>query len=261
VQSYQDNKRGIVALIAACALYTINDTLTKLSALAYPTGEVMFLRGVICLICVGAIIVYARQLLTLRYAAHPTVALRAVLDAASNIFFVMALSRMRIADLLAVNLVSPLLVTMLLAFFFKEPIGWRRWSAILVGFAGTLLIVKPSPASFNIWALVAFLAACASATRDITTRRINPGIPTLTITFVSLLATTLSSLLLAIVAEESWRQPETEYAGFIGVAAVVLSVGSVLAGLDAFLGGARLLLQDVGRAARLGRPGVVEASA
>jgi drug/metabolite transporter (DMT)-like permease len=69
--------------------------------------------------------------------------------------------------------------------------------------------------------------------RDITTRRINPRIPTLTITFVSLVATTLSSLLLAIVAEESWRQPEAEYVGFIGAAAVVLSVGSVL-GVKAF---------------------------
>lgn len=227
--SYHDNKRGIVALVSGCALFTINDTFTKLAALVYPTGEVMFVRGVICLISVGAVVAYAHQLSWIRRAAHPTVVLRAVLDASANIAFVSALSRMRLADLLAVNLVSPLLLTMLLAFFFHEPVGWRRWSAIFVGFAGTLLIVKPSPASFNIWALVAFGAACASALRDLTTRKIDIGVPTLAISFVSVLAVTVAAPLLALAFEEQWRVPELKYVGFISAAALVLSAGSTFA--------------------------------
>ena len=74
---------------------------------------------------------------------------------------------MRLADLLAVNLVSPLLLTMLLVVFFGERIGWRRWTAILVGFAGTLLIVRPSTSSLNVWALFGLGAAAAGEDPDL----------------------------------------------------------------------------------------------
>ena len=227
--SYHDNKRGIVALTLGCALFTVNDTFTKLAALNYPTGEVMFVRGIVCLICVGAVVVYAHQLSWIRHVAHPTVILRAVLDAVANIAFVSALSHMRLADLLAVNLVSPLLLTMLLAFFFHEPVGWRRWSAIIVGFAGTLLIVKPSPASFNVWALVALCTASAAALRDLITRKIDPRVPTIAISFVSVLAVTLAAPLMAFTFNEQWSLLPGKYIAYIGIAALFLSAGSTFA--------------------------------
>jgi drug/metabolite transporter (DMT)-like permease len=152
-----------------------------------------------------------------------------LLDAGSNMAFVLALSRMRLADLQAINLASPLLLTMLLAFFFQEPVGWRRWTAILVGFAGTLLIVKPSPASFNIWALVAFGSAVSSALRDLVTRRIDPGVPTLAISFVSVMAVAVTAPLMGLAFEEEWSLPEQKYLIYIGVAAMFLSAGSTFA--------------------------------
>ena len=227
--SYHDNKRGIVALISGCALFTVNDTLTKLTALVYPTGEVMFFRALVCLVLIGAGVVYAHGFLRIERAVQPMVILRALLDASANITFVLALSHMRIADLLAINLVSPLLLTMLLAFFFREPVGWRRWTAILVGFAGTLLIVKPSPASFNIWALVAFGSATSSALRDLATRRIDPSVPTLAISFVSVVAVAVTTPLMALVFEEDWSLTSQKYLIFIGVAALFLSAGSTFA--------------------------------
>ena len=227
--SFQENRRGFIALTSACALFTINDTLTKLSALIYPSGEVLFARGIGTLICVGAVLAYAHQLSWLPHIIRSSVILRAVLDAVANTVFILALSRMRLADLLAINLVSPLMLTMLLAFFFGEPVGRRRWAAILIGLLGTLFIVKPSPASFNIWALVAFMSAAASAARDVATRRIDPHVPTLAITFVSLVAATLSGLILAVVLEEQWTVAAPKYIGIIGVAALVQSVGTTLA--------------------------------
>ncbi len=227
--SYHDNKRGIVALISGCALFTVNDTLTKLTALVYPTGEVMFFRALVCLVLIGAVVIYAHGFLRIERAVQPMVILRALLDASANITFVLALSHMRIADLLAINLVSPLLLTMMLAFFFREPVGWRRWTAILVGFAGTLLIVKPSPASFNIWALVAFGSATSSALRDLATRRIDPSVPTLAISFVSVVAVAVTTPLMALVFEEDWSLPSQKYLIFIGVAALFLSAGSTFA--------------------------------
>jgi drug/metabolite transporter (DMT)-like permease len=227
--TYHDNRRGIIALLSACGLFTVNDTLIKLTTLVYPVGEVLFVRGLICLVLVGGSVVYAHQLKWLRGAFTPIVLLRALLDSIVNITFVMALGHMRLADLTALNLASPLLLTMFSAFFLREQVGWRRWTAILFGFAGMVLIVKPSPASFNIWALAALGSAVGSATRDLVTRRIDPGVPTLGISFTSVVGTTLTSLILALVIEEQWRTPAPQYIGYVVGAAVLLSVGSTLA--------------------------------
>ena len=227
--TYHDNRRGIIALLAACALFIVNDSLTKLTALSYPVGEVLFVRGLMCLVLVGGSIIYAHQLKWLRSAFTPIVVLRAMLDAMVNITFVLALTHMRLADLIALNLASPLLLTMLSAFFLREPVGWRRWTAILVGFAGMVLIVKPSPASFNIWALAALGSAAGSAIRDLVTRRIDPGVSTLGISFTSVVGSTVASVILALVIEEKWHVPTAEYLGYFAAAAVVLSVGSTLA--------------------------------
>ncbi|HEY0303250.1 MAG TPA: DMT family transporter, partial [Rhizomicrobium sp.] len=224
-----ENKRGIVSLLTACALFTVNDTLTKLAALSFPVGEVLFVRGLICLAVVGVCVVYAHQARWLRGAFTPMVLLRGALDAAVNITFVMALSHMRLADLIAINLASPLLLTMLSAFILKEPVGWRRWTAVFVGFAGMILIVKPSPASFNVWALAAFASAVGSAMRDLATRRIGASVPTLGISFTSMLAVTVAAPVVALAIGEDWRAPTLDYIGLVGGAAIVLSIGSTFA--------------------------------
>lgn len=227
--TYHENKRGILALTTACGLFTIADTLTKLAALTYPSGEVLFARAAVCMLCIGVVVIYTHQFSWLRYTANRYVILRAILDAGANVAFILALSHMRLADLLAVNLVSPLLLTMLLVVFFGERIGWRRWTAILVGFGGTLLIVKPSTSSLNVWALLGLAAAACSATRDLVTRRIDPGVPTLAISFISISTVTLAAPLMALAFNEQWRMPDLEYLAFVGAAGVLLSVGSTFA--------------------------------
>jgi drug/metabolite transporter (DMT)-like permease len=186
-------------------------------------------RGIFSMICLGIVVVYSHQLFWLRYIGHPYVILRALLDAGANIFFIAALSHMRIADLMAINLVSPLLLTMLLALFLKEPVGWRRWTAILVGFAGVLFIVRPSPSSMNIWALAGVAAAMCSAVRDLTIRKIDPHIPNLAISFVSVLVVTLVAPMQGLILEEQWTMPGTTYMIYMAVAALFLSAGSTYA--------------------------------
>lgn len=229
MSSYQENRRGIITLTSACALITVSDALTKLTALIYPPGEVLFARGIGSMISVAVLLTYAHQLSWLAGAVKPIVILRAILDAASNATFILALIHMRLADVLAINLVSPLLLTMLFAFFFHESVGWRRWTAILVGITGMLFIVKPNTDAFNIWALIAFATAVASALRDLTTRRINTQVPTLAITFVSVIAVTSSGLILAFAFGEQWTLIAPKYLGFIGVATLVLTIGTPFA--------------------------------
>lgn len=227
--TYQDNQRGIIALITGCALFTVNDTITKITALTHPIGEVLVVRGFVCLAILGVAIAVIQRTLVIHGALHHTVLLRATLDSFANVTFVVSLTKLRLADLMAINLMSPLIVTMLLAFFFKEQVGWRRWTAIGVGVGGMLLIVKPSPANFNEWALLALAGACFSAVRDIATRRLQPGTSTLSVTFISLVGTTIAGSIFGLLAGEDWKLMPAEYTGLLGLAAVFLTAGSALA--------------------------------
>ncbi len=227
--SYQDNKRGIISLTAGCALFTVTDTITKIVAFTFPIGEVLFSRALACIVIVGIASVFVYRSFAIPGALQKLVLLRAVLDAGANATFVVALTKMRLADLMAINMMSPLVLTMLLAFFFKEKVGWRRWSAIGVGVIGMLLIVKPGPSTFDVWALVAFATTLFSATRDIVTRRIDPATPTLVVTLVSLCGTMLAGLVLAVVLSERWAIFSPEYFGLIVIGALFLAGGSTLA--------------------------------
>src|SRR3569623_1107894 len=212
-----------------CALFTVNDTITKITALTHPISEVLVIRGIAGLVILGIALVIIHRTVVVHGALPPTVLLRAALDSLANVTFVVSLTKLRLADLMALNLMSPLIVTMLLAFFFKEQVGWRRWTAIGVGVIGMLLIVKPSPANFNERALVALCGASFSAVRDIVTRRIHPGTSTIAVTFISLVGTTLAGGLFGLLTGERWPVMTAEYSGLLVLADIILSADSAQA--------------------------------
>ena len=127
----------------------------------------------------------------LRLALGTGVLARSLLDAASSALYVAALLHLPMTDVSAVLLLSPVIVTLMAVLLFREEVDARRWLAVLLGFAGVLLIVRPAPASFNAWAVVALGAALASSFRDVLTRKLDPAIPTTVLTLASMCALTL----------------------------------------------------------------------
>ena len=99
-------------------------------------------------------------------------ALRALCFVGSTFFIITALSMMPLADAVAFTFTGPLIIAVLAPFLLSEHVGWRRWSAIIVGFVGVVLIARPTPDAFQWAALVALGAAFWSALRDMVTRRI-----------------------------------------------------------------------------------------
>jgi drug/metabolite transporter (DMT)-like permease len=216
----------MIALSIGMAAYTANDTAVKAIALHYPLGEVIFLRAIMTVVLLAVMLVVLRQTKSLRLAFSGPVLARSMCDAIASALFVVALAHMPIASLSAIALASPLIITALTVIFYHEPVGWRRWTAIAVGFAGTLLVVKPTPATFDVWALVGLCAAFGGATRDVLTRRIDPGVSTLAITFYGSLAVTLPPLCFAPF--ESWRLVAAPELGLMAMAALFLGFGTYL---------------------------------
>jgi len=203
VTSARANRRGMFALMGAMATFAINDMLVKLTAQRYPLGEVITVRGIIATLMVGTFLIGMGHVASLRFGVQRIILVRTAFDGAAMVLFTTALINMPLAELSAVNLVSPLIITALAVIFFREEVGWRRWTAISIGFIGTLLIVKPAAANFNAWALLGIVCAFAGAARDIITRKLDHRIPTLVISFMAAAGSAIIGAIMGLF--EDWK--------------------------------------------------------
>jgi len=216
----------MAALAGAMATFSINDMLMKLTAQRYPLGEVITVRGIIATVLVGGCLIGMGHFKSLPKIAHPMVLTRTAFDGAAMVLFMSALIHMPLAELSAINLVSPLMITALAVIFFAEEVGWRRWTAIAVGFAGTVFIVKPSATSFNAWALLGIACAFAGASRDVITRNLHAAIPTIVISFMAAAGSLAIGALMGLI--EDWRPMALADIGALAIAAFFLAIGHYL---------------------------------
>lgn len=183
------NLRGALLMMASMAAFTLNDACIKATDNALPLFQLLTLRGIATTFLIYLL---ARRLGALRfnlsYRDWMLVALRSAAEIAAAYFFLTALLNMPLANVTAVLQVLPLTVTLGAALFFGDPVGWRRMSAILVGFAGMLLIVRPGPDGFDIDSLFALAAVLCVTVRDLATRRMSASVPSMTVTLVASLA-------------------------------------------------------------------------
>lgn len=218
--------RAGLLMVLAMGSFVANDTIVKLVGQSLPVGEIIMIRGSVAILLIGLICAWKGLLPELPRIAQPSVLLRSLFDVVATIAFVTALMLMPIANLTSVMQAVPLAVVLLSIVFLKEKVGWRRMAAILGGFLGVLLIVKPSVSSFNVHELLALLIVFAVAMRDYLTKRIPARIPTFVIALGNAGFVTMGGAALALV--QGFTRPEPWQAGLLALAACFLSSGYLL---------------------------------
>ncbi len=186
------NLRGALYMTLSMAAFTLNDACVKLAAETVPLFQIVFLRGLGTTILLAVTV----HLTTgLRFAMprrdRPLVIGRTLAEVGAMVAFLLALTNMAIANATAILAALPLLVTLGAALFFRDPVGWRRWTAIAVGFAGVMLIVQPGTDGFNSWSLLALLAVVIITARDLLTRAFSPSVPSMTVAVLTAAAVCL----------------------------------------------------------------------
>jgi len=199
------NLKGIAAMVAATALFTCGDAAMKLVSASLPTGESVFVRGVSTVTIVTIAAFWTGAIYRLRDALVRAMAWRSVGDVGSALFFQAALARMPFADLMGILQVTPLSLTAASALFLGERVGWRRWTAVAVGFAGALLVIKPGSSAFNAWALLGVLSVLCGTLRDVSTRRLDVALSPLLIMLLSQLVVATAGL--GCWVFEVWKLP------------------------------------------------------
>lgn len=181
----QDSVKAAAYMAIAMAAFPCNDTIMKLLSSELPVGTLIFVRGLFSTSILLAAITWKGEVTALGQALKPTVAIRALIDTIATVLFISALVRMPIANITSISQTVPLIATAIAALFLKERVGWRRTTAILCGFAGVVLIVKPDVRNLDSGALLALWLVLCLAIRDILTRYIHGSIPALVVAFAN----------------------------------------------------------------------------
>ncbi|AWX92896.1 EamA/RhaT family transporter [Paracoccus mutanolyticus] len=224
-----DNLRGTMLMVLSMAAFTCNDAVMKAVTQTLPLYESVALRGmaVLALMVAAALVQGDGLRLTVPRGDVAALVIRTAADIVSTLLYLLALRQMALADLSAIMQALPLAVTLAAALFFRERLGWRRLSAIGVGFLGVLLILRPGTGAFDTWSAVALLSMLLIVVRDIATRYFSRQVGSGTIAFHAALAVMLSGFVLGV--GEDWRMPDLPEAALLLLSAGFLTVGYLTA--------------------------------
>ena len=218
-----DNTRGILAMSASVVVFIFNDALIKLAAESVPSVQAIGVRGVFATLWCTLALLASGAWRQVAMATHPQVLLRGGLEAAAAIVYLVALFHIPFAIATAVNLSTPLVLTVLAVLLLKEDVRWRRWSAVILGFLGVLLVIQPRPGDVNIWTWVALVGTFIGALRDVLSRYLPIGVPTLIVSFTTAAVVAVVGCGGALV--EGWQPMSWPAIGFIVASSLLLATG------------------------------------
>ena len=160
---------GIGLMLLGIFLFCCNDALGKWLLGSYSVWQMLTIRSIAAIALLAPLI--WRERASFAAAPRPGLqALRVLMSVTESIMFFWALSYLPLADTITFYLAAPIYVTAISALFLKEPVGWRRWSAVVAGFVGVVIALRPSAATLSWPALIAIVGSLGFAVFLIITR-------------------------------------------------------------------------------------------
>jgi len=217
------NMRGAGLMIVSTLAYTLNDTTLKVIGDAMPLGQLLFLRGIFMTLLMLATTRWIGAIrLRLPAREWKFILFRSFADLGATFFFVRALLNMPIANVTAILQALPLTVALAAALFLREPLGWRRLTAILIGFGGVMLIVRPGAEGFDAWSLWALGAVGFITLRDLVTRPLDPATPSSTVAFAATIIVMLGGAVALMF--DPWAPVAPRTMSFVALAALFMGI-------------------------------------
>ncbi len=209
--------RGIAYMVASTALFAAINAIVKWELATYPVGEVAFFRALFALATVAVVILPRTGIgvfRTRRYLGHLQ---RGVSQFGSMTCMFMAFSMMSLGSAVAISFAAPLFTTLLSIAILKENVGVHRWSALVVGFVGVIIVTEPGRGTFQLGALFALANAVLSSSVAIAIRRMSVTESTETLTVYQLIVITICT---ACLLPFGYKAPAWLDAGALAVAGI-----------------------------------------
>lgn len=206
---------GIACIVGGMVLLVLSDASAKWLTRSYPVTEVVVLR---CLFIIVLLLIVGIRSRSLRIVNRWGHVLRALFAVASSFLFVHGLVYLPLAEATAGAFAGPIFLAALAGPLLGEKVGSRRWAAVLVGFVGVLLMLRPSPAGMNWMILFPVSAACMGALRDVITRRLSATDNATSILLTANVATAGAGM----VFVASWSMPTLAHIGVLAVSGLLV---------------------------------------
>ncbi|NUB43364.1 DMT family transporter [Fertoebacter nigrum] len=190
-------------MVGSMFAFAFEDLFLKRAAMALPPGQVIAMMGAVGALCFWAVAAWKGQPILTRVALSRPALIRSLAEAVAAMLYITALALIPLTMNAAILQASPLAVTMGAALFLGEPVGWRRWTAIALGFLGVLIILRPGTDGFAAAGLLTVACVVVLVVRDLATRVMPASIGTFQLTTWAYIALIPAGLVLMVLAGDT----------------------------------------------------------
>ncbi|MEZ5773273.1 MAG: DMT family transporter [Hyphomicrobiaceae bacterium] len=214
--------RALVLLASAYLIWAVHDTMLKLLADGYGLFQILFFGRLLSIPLAFGLAMRSGGFAALRPSRPGMHVVRSLFGAADMYLFVAAIAIAPLADVFTITFVAPLVMTILSVVFLGERVGWRRWTAVAIGFLGVVVVMQPSGAGSGPASLMALGSATTYAVFLIMTRTLTAteSVPSL-VFWNSLLVLIVAAVLMI----PEWRWPDAETGWMLAAIAVTGAAG------------------------------------
>lgn len=220
-------RTGVIVMLLGMLMFSLNDVMGKWLVATYSVSQLMVIRSIAALLVLSPFIL-KRGLRSMLQVERPWLqALRSLLFAVDASAFYFAVAYMPLADTMTYWLAAPIYVAAASPFLLGEKVGWRRWTAILIGFAGVVIALEPSKDTFSLPALIALVGSAAFAFALMLGRTLR-STPDTTLVFWQVIGALVFSLVGVAANPAGWAPVDGEAILQLGMLGIVAMLAHIL---------------------------------
>lgn len=186
---------GILYMVIAQFSFATNDALVKHIYQSFDElavlNQIIFLRGICCLIFIGIFLSIKNQFNLRIIFSSNKLTLRGILEALAAVGFFIGVAKLPFAMVYILLSLAPIIMTTFGALFLNEKVRWKRWSAVIIGFTGVVIVINPAELKFGYYFIFPLLSAIFLSIRDLVTKNIKTEHNSLQIAFITCLVVTI----------------------------------------------------------------------
>ncbi|OCP35717.1 DMT family transporter [Ensifer sp. LC163] len=220
-------RTGVIIMLLGMLMFSLNDVMGKWLVATYSVSQLMVIRSIAALLVLSPFILKRGLRSMLRVERPWLQALRSLLFAVDASAFYFAVAYMPLADTMTYWLAAPIYVAAASPFLLGEKVGWRRWTAILVGFAGVVIALEPSKDTFSLPALIALVGSAAFAFALMLGRTLR-STPDTTLVFWQVVGALIFSLVGVAANPAGWAPVDGEAVLQLGMLGIVAMLAHIL---------------------------------
>lgn len=202
LKNLSDNLRGSLYMTGSMAGFVSSDAIMKSVSDELSLYQAICLRGLLATALLGMMAWHQGAFRSMPRGRDLWITIvRTLADLAAAICFLTALFKIELGQIAAIVQAAPLAMTLAGAWFLGHHVGWRRYAAIVIGFAGVLLIVKPGAAGFSVYSVWALASVAFVVLRDLVTRGLSPQTPTLIVALFASAGVTVTGIAMSLASD------------------------------------------------------------